>query len=258
MKQSHKTQEIPMNWFAVNFVSTFLLPPLNLLLLGFAGIILLNRRPRLGKGLIIAAFALLYLLSTPLIADKLLGAFETSPPFFGNDQNAGAIVILGGGTYFNAPEYGGDTVKRLTLERLRYGARLYRRTGVPILVTGGSPAGGTPEGLLMRDALEKDFNVPVHWVEDGSDNTYENAVFSFRILQQSGIKTIYLVSHAWHMPRAIAAFERAGFRVIPAPTGYTTNHSTSWLDFLPRASSLLKSYYATHEAIGLLWYNFKH
>ena len=247
-----------MNFFVVNLVSTFLLPPLNLLLVGFAGIVLLNRHPRAGKGLIIAAFSLLYFLSMPFIADTLLGALETSPPVVNIDKNAGAIVILGGGTYFNAPEYGGDTVKRLTLERLRYGARLYQRTGKPILVTGGNPSGGTPEGLLMKDVLENDFNVPVHWIEDKSDNTYENALFSFRILQQSGIKTVYLVSHAWHMPRAISAFEKAGFRVIPAPTGFTTNRATSLFDFLPRATSLVKSYYATHEAIGLLWYHFKH
>lgn len=247
-----------MGWFATQFISAFLLPPLNLILLGTAGLLLLRSRPRLGKGLIAAALALLYLLSTTVVADALLGALETRPalPEVPHDK-AGAIVVLGAGTYFNAPEYGGDTVKPLGLERLRYAARLHRATGIPILVSGGHPAGGTAEGLLMKAALENDFRVPVRWTETASRNTYENARFAYRILKRAGITRIYLVTQAWHMPRAARAFEKAGFDVIPAPTGFTTRNRTTPLDFLPRADNLLKSYYAMHEGIGLVWYALK-
>ena len=45
--------------------------------------------------------------------------------------DAGAIVILSGGLRDYAPEYGGPTVNRVTLERVRYGARLARQSGEP-------------------------------------------------------------------------------------------------------------------------------
>ena len=51
--------------------------------------------------------------------------------------HAKAVVILGGGVRRNAPEYGGDTLATLTLERVRYGARVARLTGLPVLVSGG-------------------------------------------------------------------------------------------------------------------------
>lgn len=243
-----------MTWFLVNFVSAFLLPPFNLLLLGMGGVMLLKSRPRLGKAMIIISFGLLYLLSTPFVASRLLQLLETKPAITSDQHDAEAIIILGAGTYFNAPEYGGDTVNQFALERLRYGARLHERTGKPILVSGGNPAGGIPDGQLMKEALEHDFKVPVRWVEDRSDNTDENARFSYQVLKAAGIARIYLVSHAWHMPRAVAAFEKAGFLVTPAPTGFTTTRATNIMDFLPRAPSLLNSYLAIHEWLGIIWY----
>lgn len=255
-----------MSWFATNLVASFLLPPLNIFMLALAGLALRNRAPRLGRALVVSAAVLLYTLSTPYVADRLLGALETARPLnLASPPTAQAIVILGAGTYFDAPEYGGDTVNRLSLERLRYGARLHRHTGKPILVTGGNPAGGTPEGLLMKGVLEKDFGVPVRWTEDASRNTYENARFSRDILKPLGISRIYLVTQAWHMPRAVYAFRQAGFQVVPAPTGFGGPRNHEQRDrmedrvfaILPRAGALLKSYYAMHEGIGLLWYRFR-
>jgi uncharacterized SAM-binding protein YcdF (DUF218 family) len=246
-----------MNWYTTTLISAFLLPPLNLFVLGAAGFALLKSRPRLGKGMVALALVLLYVLSTPFFAGYLLSRFQPSHPLSDGINNAEAIVILGGGVYFDAPEYGGDTVNHFTLERLRYGARLHRKTGKPILVTGGNPGGGTPEANLMRDALETDFKVPVRWLEDQSDNTDQNARFTQRILKEAGISTVYLVTTAWHMPRAQASFERAGLRVVPAPTRFVTSKPERLLDFLPRASALQESYYAMHEAIGLVWYRFK-
>ncbi len=109
----------------------------------------------------------------------------------------------------------------------------------------------------MRSALEQDFQTPVRWIEDASDNTHENARNSFEMLQQMGIRKIYLVTHAWHMPRAADTFRRAGFEVIEAPTAFTTRYRTDLLAFLPRAESLRDSKIFTHEAIGLLWYRLK-
>lgn len=244
-----------MGWFATNLLSAFLLPPLNLILPGVLGVLLLRRHPRLGKLLVVSTLILLYLLSIPFIAGTMLQKLET--PFVPDfaDSGAQAIVVLGGGTYFNAVEYGGDTVSRYSLERIRYAARLHRRTGKPILATGGAPLGNaSSEAAQMKAALEKDFQVPVRWVEEASNNTRENAYKSFAMLKKNGITHIMLVTHAWHMPRAVQEFEQAGFKVTPAATAFTTRYRTDALAFIPTTGALQQSGLFMHEMIGMLWY----
>lgn len=249
-----------MSWSITNFIAAFLLPPLNLLLLLALAIYLLYRRHKFAKPLLLTAFALLWLASTPWVAEGALHLLEARTKALDvQQQPADAIVILGGGTYFSAPEYGGeDTISEAALVRLRYGARLHRETGKPILVTGGRPLGNSvSEAEQMRAALREDFRVLARWTEGDSDNTFENARFSFQTLKQHGIKRIYLVTHAWHMPRAAGAFRRAGFEVVEAPTAFTTRYQTDLFAFLPCADSLLDSKIFVHEVIGLLWYRVK-
>lgn len=249
-----------MSWFITNFIAAFLLPPLSLLLLLALGIFLLYRHHKLAKPLILAAFGLLWIASAPYFAEGALHLLEPSATALDSQhQSADAIVILGGGTYFRAPEYAGqDTIGEATLVRLRYGAKLQRETGKPILVTGGKPLGSPfSEAQQMRAALEQEFRAPVRWTEDESDNTFENARYSFQTLQKAGIKKIYLVTHAWHMPRSAEVFRRAGFEVVEAPTAFTTRYQTDLLAFLPRAESLRDSKIFVHEVIGLLWYRVK-
>jgi len=254
-----------MSWFVTNFIAAFLLPPLSLLLVLALGLFLLYRRRKYAKPLLLAAFGLLWLASTPYFAEGALHLLEARTAALGSQhlnkqpQAADAIVILGGGTYFHAPEYAGqDTVNEATLLRLRYGARLQRETGKPILVTGGKPLGNQlSEAQQMRASLEQDFRVPVRWIEDASDNTFENARYSFQTLQKAGIKKIYLVTHAWHMPRSADVFRRAGFEVVEAPTAFTTRYRVDLMAFLPRAESLRDSKIFVHEVIGLLWYQIK-
>ncbi len=248
-----------MSWFTTNLISLFLLPPLNLLLAALLGLLLTRTYPRLGHTLLLSSLALLWLCSTPYFAEGALRLLEGQPKAVDTQaQPADAIVVLGGGTYFRAPEYGADTVSAATLVRLRYAARLQRETSKPVLVTGGKPLGNDlPETQQMKFVLEQEFNVPVRWVEDASDNTFENARYSHQLLQQAGIKRIYLVTHAWHNPRATRAFQAAGFEVVPAPTGFTTRYRTDLLSFLPRAEGLRDSTIFLHELIGLLWYQLK-
>jgi uncharacterized SAM-binding protein YcdF (DUF218 family) len=248
-----------MAWFLTNLLSAFLLPPLNLLLLGATGVLLWHKRPRLAQICVTTSLVLLWLLSTPYVAEGMLHLLEGTPRALDpKAQPADAIVVLGGGTYFHAPEYGGDTVNQLALARLRYAAKLQRATGKPILVTGGKPLGNElAEAQQMRAVLEHEFEVPVRWTEDASNNTFENARNSYRLLQQAGIKRIYLVTHAWHMPRAAMAFRQAGFEVVPAPTAWTTRYQTDLLAFIPRAEALRDSKIFLHELIGLAWYKLK-
>jgi uncharacterized SAM-binding protein YcdF (DUF218 family) len=241
-----------LSWLATNFIAAFLLPPLNLLLLGGLGWFLLRRRPAWGKALIGFSLAGLWLLSLPLVGNSLLNALKPPAAQFDGTE-ADAIVVLGGGIHYNTLDYGGDTVGQFTLERVRYGAWLARKLNKPLLVTGGSPDGGRPEGQLMRETLEREFGVPVRWVEDRSINTRENARLSAAILKSAKISRIYLVSHAWHLPRALPEFEREGLRVTAAGTGYGRRGPRP-LHFLPSAKGLHDSYLAIHEGIGLVWY----
>jgi len=248
-----------MSWFIVNLLSAFLLPPLSFLLLAVAGLLLSRTCPRTGRTLLVTSIALLWISSTPYFAEGALHLLEgPAKAVDTRAQSADAIIVLGGGTYFNAPEYGADTVSEATLPRLRYAAALQRATGKPILVTGGKPLGNKlSEAQQMKSVLEQEFNIRVRWTEDASDNTQENARYSYRMLQHFDIKRIYLVTHAWHMPRSAEAFRRAGFEVIEAPTAFTTRYQTDLLSFIPRADAMRDSKYFVHEAIGLLWYRLK-
>ncbi len=247
------------SFFLTKLISAFLLPPLSLLLLALAGLLLLRSRPKLGRTLLASSIALLWLCSTPFMAESALHLLEGKPAAADfRTQSADAIVVLGGGTYFHAPEYGADTVSAPSLTRLRYAARLQHETGKPVMVSAGKPLGNDlSEAQQMKSVLEQEFNAPARWTEDASDNTWESARYSYLILHQAGIKRIYLVTHAWHMPRSVIAFRNAGFDVVPAPTAYTTRYRTSLLSFVPSAEAMVESSIFLHEGIGIIWYLLK-
>jgi len=201
------------------------------------------------------------LLSLPLVGNRLQRMVETAPPLPPTPQQTlqalaqtQAIVVLGGGSYLAAAEYGGDTVSRHTLLRLRYAARLQRISGLPLLVSGGAPFGSRPEAVSMRQVLTEEFGVPVRWLEDASLDTAQNAEFSARLLRQDGIVRIALVSEAAHMARAVEMFQRQGLTVLAAPTGFANDSPVLLEDLLPNAEALENSRAALHEWLGRLWY----
>src|SRR5262245_56972823 len=102
------------------------LPPLNLVVLALIGWAIRRYWPRCGRALVRIAGLGLYLLATPYCSNLLIRSLQTAPVLTPErwDRTAGAIVVLGGGTYMSAPEYGGETVGYSSLERIRYGARL--------------------------------------------------------------------------------------------------------------------------------------
>ena len=248
---------------AVKALGALLLPPGILILLACAGLLLLPRRPRAGAALLWAAVLALLVLSLPVTGRALLaGLEETAAPVALEDpalaRRAEAIVVLGGGRVWDAPEHAGDSVNMYTLERLRYAARLQRATGLPVLVSGGSALGErVPEAELMRQTLVRDFDVPVRWTEKRSRNSFENALYSRAILEAAGVGSALLVTHAWHMHRVQWSFDRAGLRVVPAPMGFSTG-SGSGLGWLPTAEGLSMSRRALREHLGLLWYRLRY
>lgn len=167
-----------------------------------------------------------------------------------------AIVVLGAGRNSEAPEFDfQDSVSALGLERLRYTAWLHRKTGVPVLVSGGTPGGEkVAEADLMKSVLVDDFRVDVKWVERQSRNTMENARFSQALLAEAKIKNIYLVTHAWHMRRAARDFESVGLHVTPAPTGYISpeQHARQINNYLPSGRGLYLTGLAVRERVAFL------
>ena len=228
------------------------LPPTGPLLVALLGLGLLRRHPRMGRVLAFAGVLSLLLLSMPVVSDSLrqyIGGFPVLD--LERAKSAQAIVILGGGTRLDAPEYGGDTLGVLTLERVRYGARVARLTALPILVTGGSISGRNAEAKLMQESLEREFGVGVRWTEDQSRNTHENAVLSAAILHAQGINRVVLIAHDFDVRRAAAEFAAAGIESVAAPTG-TPAGGRDWRDFVPGIAGLEGSYYALYEILGNL------
>lgn len=244
---------VPM-FLLKKILAPLMLPPGGPLLLALLGLVLARRRPRLGYSLVVLAVATLWALSTPWVANELLRSLQNATPPTPEELAATqAIVILGGGRYRDAPEYGlQDTVSHAALERLRYGARLARTANLPVAVTGGAPRGGTSEAEAMREALVTDFGVTPRWVESISRDTVENATLLAPILKHAGVTRITLVTHAWHMRRAQSAFESQGLAVLPAATRYTPSSYRDPLQWLPDAGGLRDSQLALHEWLGIL------
>jgi uncharacterized SAM-binding protein YcdF (DUF218 family) len=246
-------------WEITNTLAALLMPPGCTVLVTVLGLLLVCRRRALGVTLIAVSSVALYAFSMPILSSVLMRSVEEDYSDPTKIRNGDAIVVLGGGLYYRAPEYGSmDTVTPQVLARLRYGAQLYRTLHKPVLVTGGSPRGErSAEADVMKHVLEDEYSVPVRWAEKASNNTTENAKLSFQLVEHARVRTVYLVTHAWHMPRARASFERAGFTVIPAPTLFKTDGPRTIVDFLPDAGALENSSIWAHEIMGRAWYRLK-
>ncbi|WP_201744993.1 YdcF family protein [Aidingimonas lacisalsi] len=231
------------------------LPPLANVCLTLLGMALWRVHHGLGGSLAALALGSLLLLSTPIGSHWVRSGLETySPPDDEIIASAQAIVILGGGRDYRAAEFDwGDAPANPTWRRLAYGALLARHAELPILVSGGRPHGETlSEATLMANALNDAFGLTATWQEGDSHNTIENAINSAALLEENNIERILLVTQAWHMPRAVAAFERTSLTVIPAPTDMASPPPKGPSGWLPRAYFLRQSTQALHEWLGLL------
>lgn len=250
-----------ISWFFTNALAALLLPPMSLLLLALFGAWLARRFRRVGLGIIVIAAVLLVGLSTSAGSRLLVAPLEqrSLPVADPKASGAQAIVVLGGGRRYFAPEDGQQhQPSEATLVRLRHAARLHRLTKLPLLVSGGAPDGhGESEAEVMARSLKEDFGVPVRWIESTSDNTAQNALHASLMLEKAGISRILLVTDALHMPRSERSFAQAGFSVVPAPTGFLSTRPLDAASFIPSAFFLRNSHYALHEWIGLLWYRLR-
>ena len=235
------------------------MPPTGFVVLMAAGLLMRGTWRRTGRRVVWVGLLALILFGMPVVSHSLLAGLEsglpTTPPA---DHPPQAIVVLGGDVIRARTEKLGIRPGLLTLDRLRTAAALQRRTGLPILVTGGTTQPHTAAvGLVMAESLTDDFGTPPRWVETTSLDTRENALFSADILREAGITSVYVVTHAWHMRRAVLAFRPTGLTATAFPTSPDDPIGPDLSDFLPRVSSWQTGFYALHEWIGNVWYSLR-
>ncbi|HEX3535376.1 MAG TPA: YdcF family protein [Stellaceae bacterium] len=235
-----------------------LAPPEVLILFAVLGGFLALVSRRLGLTIVLAASLSLYALATPAVSSSLMRAAEAGVPETLDFTAARAIVVLGADLRLGAAG-APDTLGPFTTERVVYAAQAYRKLQVPIAVSGGPGEGSrSTAGDLMRTVLNQDFGIPVAWDEDRSTTTWENALDTKPLLDSAGITTIVLVTHAWHMRRAVWCFERLGLHAFPWPAPRTALRAGRMRDFLPRPGSLQNSFFALHELVGGVYYRVRH
>lgn len=234
--------------------TTLLLPPLLLVLVTLAAALIAlalprRRQPRGPWVLVLLAATGQLLLATPYVSGHLRASLPVPPtPALPPGVMPGAVVILSAETVRSRD---GVDVGPLTLERIRAGAALARRTGLPLLVTGGALGRGEPSvAALMAEVLRTDFGLEPRWIEAGAGDTRGNAVLSAAMLRADGVAAAHVVTHAWHMPRSLEAFARTGFPALPAPVRVEVAPRGGMRDFIPRADHFFTSWLMLREWAG--------
>jgi uncharacterized SAM-binding protein YcdF (DUF218 family) len=227
------------------YISAILFSPA-LLLLGIAfGLWLLSKKPKLGKSLAVFSTALLWIFSTPAfnvwLSHNLLTQYKPTSAQELKAQGVEAIVVLGGGVETGQPD-GIQQLQATALDRLRHGIELSRKTGIPVMVTGGkgwaAQAGSENEADISRRVAREVFQFEVKWTESESRDTQENAFNSKLLLSKQGISKIALATHSWHMPRSLKAFQKVGLEVTPAPMGFVADKKGDYISLLPNGGAL--------------------
>lgn len=228
----------------------FLQPSVFILVLILAGLIFLLKfkKRKVGKVLIITGIVLYYFFSITPMTDLILKPLENQyQPLKAEElDKADKIVLLLGNkesTILRA-----DEVFRL------YNLNLKNKSGdVKIIVSGTSwldpeknPAKGTKEYLSERGILPEDIIL-----EDKSRNTFESAK---NIKEMVDTEPFFLVTSAYHMPRAMEIFQKIGTNPIPVPTDFKIEKDYNLFSFFPSAKNLEKSDLAFHEYFGILFY----
>jgi uncharacterized SAM-binding protein YcdF (DUF218 family) len=252
-------------------LAAILLPPVPWLLMVLLGAWWLSRRRPVGWLLVVPACVGLWFGSTIAVGQALtrgllpqvraLGPAEVAALRQTVVANPGtvAIVVLGAGRESLAPEYGVSNLSARSLERLRYGVWLSRETGAPVAFSGGvghAVGGAMPEAEIAARVAAREFNHALKWTEPASRDTRENASFTVGLLKPVGIKRVVVVTHGWHMPRAMTEFDTAVQRseskieLSAAPMGLAASSERPLLRWMPsnegqtRVRDVLREWFA--------------
>ena len=240
------------------YITAIVFSPTLLLLCIALGLWLSSKQPKLGKSLAIFSTALLWIFSTPAfslwLSHNLLTQYKPITVQELKAQGVQAIVVLGGGVETGQPD-GIQHLQPTALDRLRHGIELSRKTGIPLLVTGGKGRGADAssenEAEISRRVAHEAFQFVIKWTESDSRDTQENAVNTKRLLSKQGIGKIALVTQAWHMPRSLKEFQKVGFEVIPATMGFVADKKVEPLSLLPSGGALNGTIVTFREVVAL-------
>ena len=211
---------------------------------------------------IIAALAVLYVSSMPVVGSLLTRSLESRYPAIapGQVEKADAIVPLGG--IFGPPPAEGclDNIGEAG-ERLEAGITLWQKKRAPWLVfTGGIiPWANQSEvegAASKRSAIARGIPAEEILVTRNVGNTNDEAHAVGDLMRERGWRKIILVTSSWHMPRAARLFRKAGIDFIPFPVDFQINPKSplTLLDFLPAADGLRRTETALRECYGMLFY----
>jgi uncharacterized SAM-binding protein YcdF (DUF218 family) len=228
------------------------------LALSFAGF------KRLRFCLLAVALALLWISSTPVFANWLVGELESKyPPIRIEDApEADAIIVLGGIVSQPRPPRVAPDLSE-SADRIVEALRLYRAgKAASIVISAGnlSRRAAAPEAELIAMLLVE-LGVPrsALVLDGGSRNTRENALNTAALFRSHGWRTGLLVTSAAHMPRALAVFRKVGLEVVPIAADIRAPYATraGLLGFLPNADALAKTTFGLKELIGFSVYRIR-
>ena len=220
-------------------LGVMLLPSNFLIGLGVVGMLLLaTRLAPLGRKLLLAAIALLAICGFSPLGNWLLYPLEQRFPAWDAARGApDGIVVLGGAIEPDVSAAHGVAVFGHAADRVMAAAELARRyPNAKIIYSGGSA------NLVADDsAREADYAVAVFEAlgvardrlvtERRSRNTVENAEFSKALAAPKSGERWLLVTSAFHMPRSVGLFRKAGFAVEPYPVGWRVGSRADLLNF---------------------------
>lgn len=249
-------------------LNAVLLPPFPFLLMILAGARLMFHRRLLAWSLVLGGVLAIWFMGTPVVAVSLENALLAPPPPLSGAQIADlrrapktAIVVLGAGRIALSPEYGVSNLKPMSIERLRYGEWLARQTQLPLVYSGGVGWGASPgpsEAEIATRIAAQEFDHPLRWSEGESRDTSENAIRSIALLRAQGIGQIVIVTHGFHMRRALGDFERASrlsgtpMKFVEAPMGLIAKGRFEASDWLPSGDAYALTRNVIHEWVGRL------
>lgn len=233
-------------FFLKKLFTSFILPP-GFLIFIFLLIAFVTKK-KLIRFLAICSALCVYLISIEPCKDLLLSPLESGFSIPGQ-LNANAIVILGGGNY------SWHSLKEDTANRLYTGFMVYKKTNLPIIVSGGAVEGKIPDSKIMAEFL-KEMGVESDKIiqESESRDTAQNALYVTKICNERGFKKIILVTSAYHMKRAVRLFKSHDIDVLPYPSDFKHSKKYNVYSFLPNFGNFAVSSKAIREHIALIFY----
>lgn len=243
-----------------SILSYMLRPSHGLLLLALIGWLWWHYRGSFrGRRMMQGALVMLGLIILTPLPQFAISPLENRFPVPGHPENVSGIILLTGGEKAALSLARSDLLYSDAGERVMLAARLaHLYPDARILVTG---AGG--HELAQADIsakLLRDIGIDAGRivVEKEARNTHENATLSFEHIGPGASETWLLVTSAYHMPRAVGVFRKAGWSVTPWPTDFRTTGDTFKMFWsLPSVVGGARTFdLAFHEWVGLLSYYF--